>query len=112
MIIVTTDHYLTLVSCKTLQLDALYNLILYTKEGFQYECTQANQRIQNHTKQLGKGNIMAIWLYYDYLFLYIPPNSYVIFAATENSAQVVPDEVREWVYPGQLTQIALRSKTN
>jgi len=41
------------------------------------------------------------------LSLYYPPDSEIYFAASNNSARVVKTEVREKVYPGQLTDIVL-----
>ena len=83
------------------------NLTLYDKLGHQFNCIQINQG-KNKTeldKAKGEG-----WKYGYSVAFYTPPDSSIIFAVNDNSDQVVEDEIRERVYPGQETQIVL-SKT-
>ena len=83
-----------------------HNLTLYNRDGTQLNCVQLNYG-KNKTelvKAVGEG-----WQY-SYDITFYTPNSYILFTATDNSARVVGDEVREVVNSGQETQIAL-SKT-
>ena len=83
------------------------NMALYHSYGYQLSCVQLNHGINLTELDISKGEGYR----YSYSFyLYIPPDSYVFFAVTDNSARLVVDEVREEVYPGHLTNIVL-SKT-
>ena len=84
------------------------NLTIYTKHGSQYECVQVYSGTTNNTKlfkAVGEGQDYGY-----YLFLYTPPGSSIYFAVTDNSAQLVEEDVRDIVIPGQVNKIAL-SKT-
>ena len=84
------------------------DLTLYNRDGTQYNCVQLNHG--TNLTELFK----AKWEGYEYGYsieLYTPPGSFISSAATDNSAQIVYEEIREAVYPGQETVIVL-SKTN
>jgi len=77
------------------------------ENGYQVKCVQLNYG-KNKT-ELDIAKVEGGDYRYDFR-LYIPHDSYVTFAVTDNSARVVNEEVRELVFPGQISFIAL-SKT-
>ncbi len=88
-------------SCK------MRNLELYDRYGNRSYCFQLNygKNATELQKATGEG------FRYGYNFtVYQPSSSYIERTVTDNKAQVVRKEVREYVYPGLLTFLAL-SKT-
>jgi len=79
-------------------------LKLHVRFGYQFNCLQLNYG----TNKTGLIKAEGEGLENGYrLSLYYPPDSEIYFAASNNSARVVETEVREYVYPGQLTDIVL-----
>jgi len=83
------------------------NLTLYDKDDGRLYCAQLNYGTNFTELQKAKG---AGYQYGYLLILYQPKHSYLNLAFTDNSARVVSEEVREYVYPGQETDVVL-SKT-
>jgi len=94
-------------------LKKIKNLTLYNRNGVQFNCVQINhgtnltEFVEVDKLNIAKGEGDE----YGYrIGLYIPPDAYVSFAVTDNSARVVLNEVREAVYTGQKSFMVL-SKT-
>jgi hypothetical protein len=94
-------------SADLIKLGKVKNVTLHDN-GFQVNCVQLNYG-KNKT-ELDTAKVEGYGHYGYNIRLYIPPDNFVKFAVTDNSARVVYEEVREEVFPGQISYIAL-SKT-
>ncbi len=84
------------------------DLTLYDMYGVQHNCVQLNYGI-NVTKSVKSTREGRLNCYY--MIAYIPSDSgYFRFDITDNSDQVVSENIYKEVYPGQSTEITL-SKT-
>ncbi len=91
--------YFNPVQCKTNNLTLVYH-----KDGKKYNAVQLNHGLNKTELQQAKGEG---WEYGYRLVLYLPPWSLIFFAVTDNSVQVVSQEMKHWIYPGLEASINL-----
>jgi len=85
------------------------DLTLYDMYGVQHNCVQLNYGI-NVTKSVKSTREGRLNCYY--MIAYIPSDSgYFRFDITDNSDQVVSENIYKEVYPGRLTEITLSKTT-